>query len=335
MMLKDLSLWSNKLKEGLQLAHSFYDDYGAGLPKNVKKIAFVGMGGSGIAGKIIKTFLDRKPGLISFIVDSPIVPASIDTDTLAIVVSYSGQTWETLDVLDQLTQKFVPTIVLAHGGQAIQKAESKDLPFVLLPECLSPRTALGHFLGFLGGLFDLMGILPGETWVKVWIEAADKYIPSFVEGSFFKDFLYAVNGCDFFHVWGVAGDSGAAAYRATTQFNENAKVQAVYNDFPELCHNLLVGFESFKINPSAVFFYTEFLPAHVSLAIQSLSEILKEKRVVLYKPPVFGDTFESQLFIMILWADFASYHLSHVRDVDPVRIQIIEELKKRHKSKGI
>ncbi len=334
MMLKELSLWATKLKDGKQLAHSFYQDYQATLPKHIKKIAFVGMGGSGVAGRIMKTFLDRKPGITSFIIDTPIVPAAIDAETLAIVVSYSGQTWETLDVLDELIQKFIPTIVLANGGTAVQKAELKDLPFVLIPKSLSPRSALGLFLGFLSELFCLMGILSvrkGDQWIK----DAEKYVPSFIEGHFYKDFLYAANGYDVMHVWGVAGDSTAAAYRATTQFNENSKMQAVFNEFPELCHNLVVGFEQFKLNPLVVMFYTDFLPAHMSIAIQAISEILHEKRVVLYKPPVFGDTFESQLFNMILWADFASYHLGQARGVNVERVALIEELKKRQTDKGI
>lgn len=336
MMLKEMSLWSTKLKEGLQLAQSFYEDYGSGLPKNVKKIAFVGMGGSGVAGRIMQTFLDRRPGIVSIVVDSPIIPASVDADTLAIVVSYSGQTWETLAVLEELTRKFIPTIVLAHGGKASEIAETKDLPFVLIPASLTPRSALGHFLGFLCGTFDLMGIMPGgSNMVKAWISDADKYIPSFVEGHTFKEFLYAMNGYEFFHVWGISGDSASVAYRATTQFNENAKIQAVFNVFPELCHNLLVGFENFTKNPIVTFFYTDFLPGNLTKAIQATGEILKEKRVILYKPPVFGDTFESQLFIMILWADFASYHLGKARGIDTQKVAIIEELKKRHKTKGI
>jgi glucose/mannose-6-phosphate isomerase len=336
MMLKELSLWAHKLKEGIQLADGFYQTHGAVLPKNIKKIVFVGMGGSGVAGRIMKTFLDRRPEITACVVDSPFVPAHIDTQTLAIVMSYSGNTWETLDILDDLTQKFIPTVVLAHAGQAAKKAELKGLPLALLPESLTPRSALGNFLGFLGVLFDFIGVLPnGKAMVTEWAHEADKYMPSFVDAAYFKLFLDIANGYDFFHVWGIAGDSGMAAYRATTQFNENAKVQAVFSQFPELAHNLLVGFEQFKVNPLVLFFYSDFLPAHMSTAIQATSEILAEKRVVLYKPPIFGDTFESQVFNMILWADFASYHLGHVRGVDVERVQIIEELKNRQKTKGI
>lgn len=336
MMNKELISWPHKLKAGLDIAQNFYHSNQAILPKNVKKIVFVGMGGSGVAGRIMKTFLDRRPDITTTIIDSPFIPESIDSQTLAIVMSYSGQTWETLGALETLTQKFIPTIVIAHGGQAAQTAQAKGIPSILLPESLTPRSALGNFLGILGGLFDCMGILPsGTEFVHEWVQQAEKYIPAFSQSQTFQDFLDIAQGHDFFHIWGLTGDSASCAYRAATQFNENAKTQAVYSEFPELAHNLLVGFEQFKTSPLVVFFYSDFLPAHMSIALGTIESILAEKRVLLYKPPIFGDTFQSQLFTMILWADFASYHLGHARGVDIERVQIIEELKKRQKTNGI
>jgi glucose/mannose-6-phosphate isomerase len=335
MMLKELSLWETKLKEGVQLAQSFYDDHAARLPKNITKIAFVGMGGSGIAGRIFKTFIELRSPICPIIVESTTLPASIDNKTLAIVMSYSGNTWETLDVLDQLTAKFIPTIVVAHGGKAIKTAEAKDLPFILMPDSLTPRSSLGHSLGFLGGLFGLMGVLPSTAWVQGWIKDAEKLVPALVDPVFFKDFLALTNGYDWFHIWGIAGDSAAAAYRATTQFNENAKIQAVFNTFPELAHNLLVGVGQAKTPPFILCFQTDFLSAHMAGALQAVTEILKEKRAILYKTPVLGDTFESQVFTAILWADFASYHLAKARGVDVEPVQIIDEFKKRQKLIGI
>lgn len=42
------------------------------------------MGGSGIAGKIVKTFLDKKCKIPSFIIDGQQVPKLIDSDTLCL-----------------------------------------------------------------------------------------------------------------------------------------------------------------------------------------------------------------------------------------------------------
>ena len=188
-MLEELNLWTKKIKDGLQIAHDFHFEHSAQLPKKIKKIAFFGMGGSGIAGRIVKTFLDKKCEIPSFVIDSPELPDFIDTDTLAFVISYSGNTWETLDALNQLTEKFIPTIVMSHGGKAAQIAESKNLQYILLPESPQPRAALGNFLGLILGLLDLMGIFPGKEILDAFIKHVDVYLPKLEEGkAYFADF---------------------------------------------------------------------------------------------------------------------------------------------------
>jgi len=337
MMLQELMLWSQKLKEGQELARDFYKQHGRFYGPHItfKKVAFVGMGGSGIAGRIVKSFLDRKPGLSSIVIDGIDIPGYVETDTLAIVISYSGNTWETIDVFNQLIEKNIPTIVLAHGGKLLEIAQAKNIPFVLLPTSIAPRAALGYFLGFLFELFELFSMLHGTQLINTFCAHADAYVLKYSDPGIFKDFLYAVNGYDIFHVWGISGDSASFAYRAQTQFNENSKVQAVSSIFPELCHNLLAGMSEFKQNPFVLFFYTDFLPVNIVRAIEATSEILHEKRIGLYKAPIFGDTLEAQLFNIILWSDFASYHLGCARGVDIDRVELIENLKKKQKQKGI
>lgn len=334
-MINELTLWSKKLKDGLDLAHNFYFENSSRLPKNINKIAFFGMGGSGIAGRIIKTFLDKKSNIPAFVIDSPEVPKYIDTNTLCFVVTYSGNTWETINALDSLTENFIPTIVISHNGQALKTAEAKNLPFILLPNSSQPRAALGHFLGIILGLLDLMKIINGKEIIETFIKQANLYIPKFEAESYFNEFLYACNGYESFHIWGIAGDSAEFAYRAQTQFNENSKVRAVYSSFPECCHNLLAGFTDCKEKPFVLIFSSDFLSTNLEKAVEATSEILKEIGAVLYKAPVLGNNWEGQLFHMILWSDFASYYLGKKRGANTVEVKLIEQLKAKHKTKGI
>ncbi len=334
-MINELTLWPKKLKDGLDLAHNFYFENKSKLPKNIKQIAFFGMGGSGIAGRIVKTFLDKKSNIPSFIIDSPEVPKFISTDTLCFVITYSGNTWETLNALNYLTENFIPTVVISHDGRALEISEAKNLPFILLPNSSQPRAALGNFLGLILGLLDLMKIIQTKEIIETFIKQAELYIPKFESEEYFNDFLYASNGYEIFHTWGISGDSAEFAYRAQTQFNENSKVRAVYSSFPECCHNLLVGFTNCKEKPLVLMYYTDFLSQKLNLAIESTTEILKKAGAILYKVPVLGDTWEGQLFHMILWSDFASYYLGKKLGVDTVSVKLIEELKAKHKTKGI
>lgn len=334
-MQKDLLTWPEKLRTGLELSQIFWSQFGQRFTKPIKKVAFVGMGGSGIAGRIIKTLLDKQSAIATFIIDGPEVPAAIDADTLVIVASYSGNTWETLDALEVLNKRFVPTIVLANGGEALQIAEMKNLPFIIMPKALSPRSSLGYSLGILMGVFNKLSLFNGAAIVHQWIEHAHLYLPKYSQQQHFNTFLTMAAEEEMFHIWGVSGDSAACMYRAQTQFNENAKVQAVFSAIPELCHNLLVGFSNCNKKPLVVMASTSFLRPHLEFAVEAIGEILIQKGVHLYKIPVLGNTLEDQLFDMILWADFASYYLGLMKGVDVVSVKIIEQLKQTHKQKGI
>ena len=329
-MLDEITLWPKKLKDGLDIAHNFHYEHKGQLPKNVKKILFVGMGASGISGRIIKTFLDKKSKIPAFILETPSIPAHVDTDTLAIVTSYSGNTWETVAAMNELVEKKIPMVALASGGKVAEIVESKNIPFILLPESKVPRAALGNFLGILLTLLDLMGILDGKKILDSFQKQLDLYLPKFEKDThYFNDFLDHIEGCEAFHVWGVSGDSAAFAYRVQTQLNENAKVQAVTSSFPELNHNLIVGFTDCKNSPLVLFFYTEFLSSQLCKACEQVGDLLKMRGVNLYKPPILGDNWEEQLFHIILWSDFASCYLAKARKVDTAATELIDELKKR------
>lgn len=334
-MRSEFNLWQKKLKDGLDIAHNFHFDYAKRLPKNINKIIFFGIGGSGVVGRVVKTFFDKKSKIPTFVVNSSHVPPFVDSGTFAIVVSYSGNTWETVNALRVLADKFIPTLVLTRGGVAAEIAESKNIPLILLPESKTPRSALGNFLGIILGIFDLMGLIDGKKILSSFEKQANLYVPKFEDRSYFGDFLSHVKDSDVLCVWGVEGDSGAFAYRAQTQFNENSKVKAVFSSFPELCHNLLVGFSKNAEKPPVVLFFSDFLPSSLEIALEAMMQLLKKKGVSLYKPRVLGDNWEEQLFHMILWSDFASYYLAEDRGVDATPVKIIEELKQIQKAKGV
>lgn len=333
---QNLPLWPERLTHGAEIADLYYQQMKETLPKEIKHLVFVGMGGSGIAGRIIQTFLEQHSAIPSFVLDSCQLPHFVTAPTtLAFVTTYSGNTWETLQVLHELRARNIAPIILTHGGKAQEIAHRQKLPIALMPYAETPRSALAFFLGFMLRLLDLIGIYQGTKLIEDFKQQAALHIPFFIKMETFDTFLEKVSNREFFHVWGVRGDSAACAYRAQTQFNENSKLQAVFSAFPELSHNLIVGFTGIHLKPLVVLFATEFLPDSLKKAVEATEEILTEKGVDLYKPPLFGDTFEKQLFNMILWADFASCYVALQKKVDIDSVTLIDQLKEKHRQKGI
>lgn len=334
LMLEELRSWPEKMRTGAQLGDDFYASYNHYFSMPIKNIIFVGMGGSGIAGRLVSNIITKKTSLFSTALETPSIPAWCTTETLAFVVSYSGSTWETVQALKELTARFIPTVVLAHGGVALEIAQSKKIPFMILPSSLTPRTALGSFLGFMLTVLDHLDLIEGKQIVSDLLSYLSHNMHSFETAGFFDAFLSKARNRDFFHIWGVSGDSAPAAFRAQTQFNENSKVAAVTSFLPEANHNLLASFAKQTAQPLVLLFSTIFLPTALMLCLDSMEEVIQEAGVALYKPPLLGDTWEKQLFHIIVWADFASYYLAKQRGVEAMPVELIERLKEKNRRRG-
>lgn len=335
MMLNELTLWAEKLRIGFSLGQECYKENKVRLPAKITKLFFVGMGGSGIAGKIIKTIFDQQAKIPLFIIDSPVLPAYIDQESLVIVASYSGNTWETVIAFEQLRAKNIPLIILSHGGILRKKATIYGLPFVELPSSLTPRSSLGNTLGFLCGLLEPLGIIAGKRLCDLFCRACDILLAHYVQEQQFEHFLLAATNRSFFYIWGVSNSTDAVAYRAQTQFNENSKIPVVSSVFPELCHNLLVGFTQCESNPLLLVLTLPSTDHLLTKALDITMNLVKERGATLYKPMFLGNTFEEQLLAVILWADFASYFLAKARHIDAQPVHIIDILKERQKQHNI
>lgn len=333
-MKQELLDWSNKVHLGYQLTKENPHIQNFSFPKPIEHILFIGMGGSGIAGTILKSLLAKtNPHLRVTVSNTPRMPAYIPPQTLAIVMSYSGNTWETLDGFAQLFAAQTPICIITHGGKLATHAEAHNIPCIIMPECSAPRASLGSTLGILFALLEQVQLIAGATLAKITVSAADRGIAAFAEPTFFKSFLELCKNDPQLHIWGVTDDSDSAAYRAQTQFNENSKIPAITTYFPELCHNLIVGIADCKKPQLVLSFATSFLLAHEQAGLSAAHEVLAEHGVPVYQVPVMGTTWEEQLIRLILWADFASYHLGVQRGVEITPVVAIDKLKKNYMSR--
>src|SRR5687767_14644549 len=86
-----------------------------------------GMGGSGIAGQIVKSwFFDKMPVPVETIADYN-MPAYANNKTLVILYSYSGGTEETLNLFSEAKEKGCAIICIATGGKLAELAKENDL----------------------------------------------------------------------------------------------------------------------------------------------------------------------------------------------------------------
>ena len=93
-MFKIYDNWPNMAKE------SFKKDIQKFDIKNIDHIIFTGMGGSGAIGDVMKDILSKENIHVN-ITKGYILPKTVDSHTLIVVTSVSGNTQETLTILQQ------------------------------------------------------------------------------------------------------------------------------------------------------------------------------------------------------------------------------------------
>ncbi len=335
-MLDDILAWPEKLRAGRNVARQACAVYETKLAQPIRKLAILGMGGSGVSGHLIATLIHRSTSIQVTVVDTMIVPGHVDENTFVIALSYSGNTWETLTALETCIQRGCTVFTVSHGGAMSCMAQKQNLMYAQLPASLTPRSALGLFLGFLLTLLDEgCHLLKTAAMLDRWEHMAQDMLSTMQTPDFCQSFLDMATDQEHFHIWGFAGDSAPATYRMQTQFNENSKVRATYSLLPELCHNLIVGFTKPIQRSLVVMAHSDFLPDNLKIVGQFVEKLLTEKGALLYKVPVFGNTFGEQLLSLMLWADAASYHLGVVRDVEVTPVILIDSLKQQLQEAGV
>ena len=112
------------------------------------------------------------------------------------------------------------------------------------------------------------------------------------------------------------------------QFNENAKVPAFYNSFPELNHNEMVGWTK-SLGPfSFLFLQDENDSPEIKKRMQLTAKLLQEKNLSVEFIKINGLTPLEKLFRSLILGDWLSYHLALFYGIDPYPVEMVEEFKK-------
>lgn len=282
----------------------------------IDKIAFLGMGGSGIAGNIIRDLL---PSIPVFLNKGYAAPGFLDRKTLAICISYSGNTKETLEATHTAMKKNCRLLGLASGGKMLELLVEEGRPHIALPPGHLPRTSLPFQLFSLLNFFDQINLFPLDregilAFARALLarEPEARALAEKLKGKLV--FIY--------------GSTPSVGLRFKTQLNENAKVHAKAEVFPELNHNEVVAWQEQPPQGLAVVFLRE--PderQEVRDSISFLQETI-QGRADLLEIQASGQTRVEQVLSLIFLGDLASYHLALARRVDPEKTEYINTLKK-------
>ena len=110
---------------------------------DIDNIVFVGMGGSGTIGDVFASILSKTKMHFS-IVKGYHLPNTVDSNTLIVATSISGNTVETLTVLDSAKKLTDKVIAISSGGKMEKYCKNADIDF----RRISQQHSCDFFNGF-------------------------------------------------------------------------------------------------------------------------------------------------------------------------------------------
>jgi len=303
--------------------------------KDAAGILFSGLGGSAICGDLFRDAFFNQLRAPVFTNRDYRLPTWVNQKTLAILISYSGNTEETLAAYREARRRKAALGIVSSGGKLSEMAKKDRVPLITVPAGYPPRTALGYlFFGALS-LLDSADILKiPETCFSELLQAIRKTTADNDPQNDFSEnpsrrLAAALKGT-IPVIYSAAFLSGTAT-RWKTQIEENSKNLAFTGILPEMNHNEVVGWscpvETLK-RLSVIFLRDREDEPQVKKRFEITANLLQPRRF-------FGEVSSksnnrlARLFSMIVFGDWVSYYLALENRSDPTPVERITQLKKQ------
>ena len=296
--------------------------------KNIDHIVFSGMGGSGAIGDLFASLLSRTNIHVS-LVKGYLLPKTVDKNTLVVITSVSGNTIETLTVLDTAHKLDCNVIAFSSGGKIEEYCIKNQINYKKIESIHSPRTSFVIFL------FSIINILNSILQIdkNYIVESIDELfkLQKYICSKNLSDSNPALNLANFlsnipliYYPYGL--QSSATRFKSSIQ--ENAKTHAIIEDVIEACHNGVVAWEKPSvIQPILLRGYDDYIKT------QERFEIIKEffaKNNIEYKEinSVSGNIL-TKLITLNYLLDYTSIYRAILSEIDPTPVSSINFIKSK------
>lgn len=324
-------------EKATKLAKTLSIDY----PKP-ESIIVAGMGGSAIGGELLKDWAIDKVTVPIEVCRDYSLPAYVNQNTLVFVVSYSGETEESLSVFLEAIKRKCMIVCVSSGGSLREFAEKLDIPHLCVPSGMAPRATLPYLFMPLPIFLEKIGLvsnisLENSEAIKILKQVSDANSPQkLLKDNFSKKLASDI--CGTIPVVYGFGFYRAVAQRFKTQFNENSKIPAKWEFFPELNHNEIVGWE--EVRKLAEYFSVIFIqdndaPENMRQRIETTKKLIRKKLVKTHEVHSIGKSRMARMSSIICTGDFTSVYLAVLRGIDPTPVKTISLLKEKIKQSGV
>jgi glucose/mannose-6-phosphate isomerase len=301
----------------------------------IQNVVVTGLGGSAVGGDLLRVLVEDN-GEVPLVVNRDYqMPAFVNDRTFVIAASYSGNTEETLSAFEDAQDRGALLACVTSGGELAQRAAHYGTPVAFIPRGQPPRSAMGylfipmliaaHKVGVIrrdptGDLQNAIALL--EKAREQW--NAD--VP--FEKNPAKQLAAKLYG-KLPIVYGSQAYSTVVAFRWKTQLNENTKIHAYSNGYPEMNHNEILGWVLAKqqVPNLAVVLLRDQMERPKIVARVETTRRLFARAADVHEVFAEGQSLLARMLHAIYLGDWVSCYLALLYGVNPTDISYINLLK--------
>ena len=291
----------------------------------LQNVVISGLGGSGIGGSIAAFLTESEARIPVAVNKNYFLPNYIDSNSLVIICSYSGNTEETVNCLKEAIKKSAKIICITSGGKIAEEAIKNNLDIIAIPGGMPPRSCIGYSLIQLFYVLSHFGVI--NAGFEKQFEAAanlldDEENSILIEAKLIAEKLFNKTPI----IYSEASTEGVSI-RFRQQLNENSKILCWHHVFPEMNHNELVGWRDQRNDLAVIILRNNTDYERTQKRMEISKQTFKK-----YCPTIIdlyskGNSAIEKTMYLVNITDWISCFLADLRGVDPVEVNVIDHLK--------
>jgi len=295
---------------------------------DIDHIVFAGMGGSGAIGDLFSSILSKSNIHVS-LVKGYLLPKTVDKNTLVVATSVSGNTSETLTVMNSAKKIDCSLIAFSSGGKMKEICERDKITFKKIPIFHSPRTSL---IGFTYSILKILNsILPiGKKEIIESLNELD-VMKKQISSHNLSDSNPAINLASWISGIPIVyypNGLQSTATRFKSSLQENAKNHAIVEDVIETCHNGIMSWERPSVvQPILLRGQDDYIKTKERFEI--IKEFFIENNIDFREIHSVSGNILTKMISLIYMLDYTSIYKAILSKSDPSPVNSINYIKQR------
>jgi glucose/mannose-6-phosphate isomerase len=303
-----------------------------------RNLVLMGMGGSASAGDVVLDWLRNKLEIPSLVHREPLPPSFVDSRTLFVAISYSGETSETLEAFRRARTLSAYLVGVGTGGRLAELCGRFRAPFIEVESAIAPRAALSQLVVAVSTIMGRLGLVQScsselrETGhhllgLRKRFEARASF-----ERNSAKRFASDLLGRSV--VLYSLQRMSSVARRFKNQLAENSKQIAKFDTLPEACHNEIEAWRGSADRALPVLIRDGQETAFERSVVEAFRSTIRSASDISAREILIpGRGRLSRLLSPILFLDYVSVYLALLKRVDPTPTKLIAKYKEFRESR--